>query len=190
MRRAASISLALLMPVAASAKDRGNPAYLPRAALVGTYFNTVLTPQLRLTWELTLLEREKNALILVLEGGGGYGVLLPSNLGPSGMLSMTRLYQLTALAGIGFQVDYDESRWHWGGQLATGPLFYGARFSDGFKEDSVWPMLEARAQLGLRYGSTVYGISVGYAFTYPGLTSSLTTPYLAGPMAVIFADRR
>ncbi len=189
MRRAASIIVALLIPLAASARDHGNPAYLPRAALVGTFVNTVLTPQLRLTWELTLLERGKNALLLVLEGGGGYGLLLPSNLGPTGMLSMTRLYQLTALAGIGFQADY-EGGWHWGGQLATGPLFYGARFNDHSSEDAVWPMLEARAQLGLRYGSTVYGVSVGYAFTYPGLTRSLTTPFLGGPIVGVFADRR
>ena len=188
MHRAASVILALLVPVAASAK--GNPAYLPRAALVGTFFNTVVTPQLRLTWEFTLLEREKNALLFVLEGGGGYGVLLPSNLGPTGMLSMTRLYQLTALAGVAFHAEYVESRWHWGGQLATGPLFYGAKFSDSSTEDKVWPMLEARAQLGLRFGSTVYGVSFGWAFTYPGLTSSLTTPYLGGPMVGIFADRR
>jgi hypothetical protein len=178
------------MPVGASAKDHGNPAYLPRAALLGTFFNTVVTPQLRLTWELTLLEREKNALLLVLEGGGGYGVLLPTNLGPTGMLSMTRLYQLTALAGIAFHADYEDSRWHWGGQLATGPLFYGAKFSDGFTEDKVWPMLEARARVGLRFGATVYGLSFGWAFTYPGLTTSLTTPYLGGPMVGIFADRR
>jgi len=177
-----------LVPVVASAK--GNPAYLPRAALFGTFFNTVVTPQLRLTWELTLLEREKNALLLVLEGGGGYGVLLPTNLGPTGMLSMTRLYQLTALAGVAFHAEYEESRWHWGGQLATGPLFYGAKFSDSSTEDKVWPMLEARAQLGLRFGATVYGVSFGWAFTYPGLTSSLTTPYLGGPMVGIFADRR
>lgn len=188
MDRAASVIFALLVPVAASAK--GNPAYLPRAALVGTFFNTVVTPQLRLTWELTLVEREKNALLLVLEGGGGYGVLLPTNLGPTGMLSMTRLYQLTALAGIAFHADYEDSRWHWGGQLATGPLFYGAKFSDGFTEDKVWPMLEARARVGLRFGATVYGLAFGWAFTYPGLTTSLTTPYLGGPMVGIFADRR
>ncbi|HEX4803123.1 MAG TPA: hypothetical protein VFV14_06410 [Myxococcaceae bacterium] len=188
MDRAASVIFALLVPVAASAK--GNPAYVPRAALVGTFFNTVVTPQLRLTWELTLVEREKNALLLVLEGGGGYGVLLPTNLGPTGMLSMTRLYQLTALAGIAFHADYEDSRWHWGGQLATGPLFYGAKFSDGFTEDKVWPMLEARARVGLRFGATVYGLAFGWAFTYPGLTTSLTTPYLGGPMVGIFADRR
>lgn len=188
MRRAASIIFAL-MPLTASARESRTPAYLPRGAFVGTYVNTALTPQLRVQWELTMLQRENNALVLVLEGGGGYGVLLPKNLGPSGMLSMTRLYQLTALAGLGLRAD-SESGWHWGGQLVTGPLFYGARFDDRSSEDSVWPMLEARAQVGLRYGSMVYGIAVGYAFTYPGLTRSLTTPYLAGPLFGIFADRR
>jgi hypothetical protein len=186
--RAPSIIFALLIPLAASARDP-TPAYLPRAAFIGTYVNTALTPQLRFQWELTLIQREKNALVVLLEGGGGYGLLLPSSLGPGGSLSMTRLYQLTALAGVGFRAD-EADGWHWGGQLATGPLFYGARFNDRSTEDSVWPMLEARAQLGLRYGSTVYGIAVGYAFTYPGLTRSVTTPFLAGPMVGFFADRR
>ena len=189
MRRAASIFLVLLIPLAAPAGESSTPAYLPRAAFVGTYINTALTPQLRVQWELTLLQSENNGLVLVLEGGGGYGLFLPDRLGPGGDVSMTRLYQLTAMGGLGFRADYD-SGWHWGGQLATGPLFYGARFKDRTSEDSVWPIVEARAQVGLRYGRTVYGIAVGYAFTYPGQSRSLTTPYLAGPMVGIFADRR
>ena len=167
-----------------------SPCILPLAPGYVAMISGVSVEQLqqrnqRIHWVVLL-----NALLFVLEGGGGYGVLLPSNLGPTGMLSMTRLYQLTALAGVAFHAEYEESRWHWGGQLATGPLFYGAKFSDSSTEDKVWPMLEARAQVGLRYGATVYGLSFGWAFTYPGLTSSLTTPYLGGPMVGIFADRK
>jgi hypothetical protein len=170
-------------------RDFPTPPYLPRSAFVGTFVNTAWTPQLRIQWELTALQRRADALVIVLEGGGGYGVALPQNLGPGGMVAMTRLYQLTALAGIGYRAD-PSSRWHWGVQAATGPLFYGTRFNDSTSEDSVLGMLEVRAQLGLRYGAYVYGISVGYAELYPGFTSTRSTPFLGGFLFGVFADRR
>jgi hypothetical protein len=172
-----------------SAREFRTPAYLPRAAFIGTYVRTAITPQLRFQWEFTLMQRRIDALVLLLEGGGGYGLGLPNNLGATATVSMTRLYQLTALAGIGFRAD-EPGGWHWGGQIATGPLFYGARLSDSSSEDSVWPMVEARAQIGLRYGSSVYGIALGYALIYPGNTRTISAPFLGGFMLGLFADRR
>jgi len=201
VRRAALILAAVLLPLGAlaqesddqndldSARSFPTPPYLPRAAFVGTYIKTAVTPQLRFQWEFTLLQRRVDALVLVLEGGGGYGLALPNNLGPSGTLAMTRLYQLTALAGVGYRAD-EPGGWHWGVQVATGPLFYGSRFNDSSTEDSVWPMVEARAQIGLRAGLTVYGIAIGYALMYPGLNQTNTTPLLGGFMVGVFADRR
>ncbi len=172
-----------------SGREFPTPPYLPRAAFVGIYLRTAVTPQLRIQWELTLMQRRVHALVLVLEGGGGYGIALPKNLDPTGTVSMTRLYQLTLLAGIGIRAD-EPSGWQWGGQIATGPLFYGARYNDASSKDAVWPMVEARAQIGLRFGSSVYGISVGYALPYPGQTETRTTPFLGGWMLGLFADRR
>jgi hypothetical protein len=77
-----------------------------------------------------------------------------------------------------------------GGQVATGSLFYGARFNDASVENSAWPMAEARVQIGLRKGSSVYGIALGYALVYPGLDRSLATPFLGGFLIGLFADRR
>jgi hypothetical protein len=185
----AAIAQADEAPGPDSAREFPTPAYLPRSAFVGTYVNTAVTPQLRFQWELTLIQRRVHALVMVLEGGGGYGVALPSNLGAAGNLSMNRLYQLTALAGLGFRAD-EPGGWHWGAQIATGPLFYGARFNDTSTENSAWPMAEARVQLGLRSGASVYGIALGYGLLYPGLARTLTTPFLGGFMVGLFADRR
>jgi hypothetical protein len=102
---------------------------------------------------------------------------------------MTRLYQLTTLAGIGVRAD-ESGGWHWGAQIATGPLFYGARYNDMTSEDAVWPMVEARAQVGLRLGSSVYGLFFGYTLPYPGQNETRTTPFIGGWMLGLFADRR
>src|SRR5262249_61683900 len=99
------------------------------------------------------------------------------------MLSMTRLYQLTALAGVAFHAEYEESRWHWGGQLATGPLFYGSKFSDGFNEDKAWPILGRPALLRLGVGATRYGALFGRVCTAPEVPRPFATPSFRAPTA-------
>lgn len=166
------------------------PPYLPRAALVGSFLNSsALTPQVRVEWELTLVQERVDAFVLVLEGGGGYGLNLPQNLGPANVTAMTSLYQHTLLAGLGFRADRP-SGFHWGFQAATGPLIYGAKFSDLPAESGILGMVEGRAQAGWKFGSIVYGVSLGYASLYQQPSHLVSGSYLGGILFGFFADAR
>jgi len=166
------------------------PPYLPRAAWVGTFLNSsALTAQIRLEWELTLVQERVDAFVLVFEGGGGYGLSLPENLGPARVTSMTSLYQHTLMAGLGFRADLP-SGFHWGFQAATGPLIYGAKFSDLPAESGILGMVEGRAQAGWKFGSIVYGVTLGYASLYRQPSNLVSGSYLGGFLFGLFADAR
>ncbi len=166
------------------------PPYLPRAAFVGAFVNSSsVTPQVRLQWELTLIQERIDSLVLLFGGGGGYGLNRPQNLGPTNTSVMISLYQHVILGGFGFRADRPGG-FHWGFQAATGPLFYGARFSDLPSERGVLGLVEGRADVGWRFGSIVYGVSFGYASLYQQPMRLQSGPYLGGIMFGLFADGR
>jgi hypothetical protein len=166
------------------------PPYLPRSAFVGSWLNSgALTAQVRLQWELTLVQERVDAFVLLFQGGGGYGLVLPQNLGPARTSAMMSLYQHTLLAGLAFRADRP-SGFHWGFQAATGPLFYGARFTDLPSESGVAGLVEGRADVGWKYGSIVYGISFGYGSLYQQPTRLESGSFLGGILFGLFADAR
>jgi hypothetical protein len=171
-----------------SARRVTTPAYLPRAAWLGAYFNTAVTIQVQIQWEFVIQEQETNAWVLLLGGGGGYGLWLPGELGPSRASAMLSLYQHSLRAGAGFRTD-ERNGLHWGVQLVTGPLFYGARFQDLPADRGVAGLLEARGQLGQRLGSSIYGLTAGYVFLYLRPDQGSAVPFLGGWLIGLFADR-
>ena len=178
--------LALLLATAAAGET---PAYLPRSAWVGSYFNRAVTVQVHVQWEFALKEDEARAFVLLLGGGGGYGLWLPTELGPNGTSAMTALYQHSLRAGAGFRSELSTGL-DWGFQLAGGPLFYGSRFTDLPRERGVLGFLEARGQLGRRLGSSIYGLTAGYVWLFQRSDGGNTVPFLGGWMIGLFADRR
>ena len=166
------------------------PFWAPRSAFAGGYLNQAVTPQLRLGWEAAVLEQKNDQLVLLFEGGGGYGLPpLPSNAGESGHRQLTLFYQHALMAGVGYRLTRP-SGFHFGFQLATGPLFFGARYPDGPSENKVLGFLEGRLQVGMKAGGAVYGLSVGYGSAYEAPRRSDAYDYVGGPMLGLFANWR
>ena len=62
----------------------GVPAYLPRGAFLATFVNQgAVVPQVRLLWQLTLVQTRNDALVGVFEGGGGFGLTHPEGVSSS-----------------------------------------------------------------------------------------------------------
>src|SRR4051812_45287679 len=74
----------------------GVPAFLPRAVFFGASSALgLITPQLRLDWELVLIQARHDVFMIYLEGGGGYGLSLPKGFGNAGTDAMTFFYEHT-----------------------------------------------------------------------------------------------
>jgi hypothetical protein len=197
--RIAVLFLLLAAPVAhaqgdeeAEAKRHRSPTpfYLPRGAFLGAFFkDAATTAQLRVQWQLTVVQEPVDALVLVLEGGLGYGLTHPRNAGRAGTARMTYLYQHTAQLGLAYRGLYPNG-FHWGLQVTTGPTFLGARFDTLPRERRIIGSVEGRVQFGWRVASVAYGVSLGLSqpYVYPG--RSAAAPYLGGLLLGVFADWR
>jgi hypothetical protein len=190
-----SLLLGLLLASSPFAQDPvpasfGVPVYVPRQAFVGAFFRDAVTPQLRVGWEATVVQERRDALILLLELGGGYGFGLPKKTGPTQDVAMTFLYQHTAQAGLGLRATFANG-FHWGAQVTAGPLFYGARFKERLRtEERIGGMMEGRLQFGLRRGTFIYGISGGYGRHFGVSWRSTAGEYLGGAIFGAFVDWR
>lgn len=171
------------------AKAGGVPWYVPRAAFAGVFYNVTWTPQLRATWELTLIQARNDAFLVFFEAGGGYAVWMPSFFG-SGSDAMTLFYQHTALAGVAYQALY-KSGLSWGFQVGTGPVFYGARIENAPRENLITGWVEGRVQLGWRVGKLTYGLSGGYANLYNAPRRGVQSgTFVGGFLGGIYMDWR
>jgi hypothetical protein len=166
----------------------GVPAYLPRSVLVGSFLGSalvplggIITPQLRVQWELTAIKTGHDALVFVLELGGGSAVGLPTG--------VTSFYEHTVVAGVGYRAMHPNG-FMWGFHVATGPVFYGARFQALPSESTIGGWVEGRAQAGLKIGAVSYGVALSYANLYDLQTRLQSGSLVAGPAIGLFADWR
>jgi len=187
--------LCALLPLAAAAQlgipsAPGAPAYLPRAVFLGAYSNnTAFTPQLRVQWELTLLQTPHDAFVGIAEVGGGWGLgNLPRNVSLTGG-DMTYFYQHAFLAGVAYRATYPNG-FHWGFHFATGPLAYGGNITDTGAERRLGMTVEGRVQFGIQAGPFVFGLSGGWAQLYDFPQDSLTAIFTGGPIGGAFLDWR
>jgi hypothetical protein len=165
------------------------PFYLPRALHVGTFVGDAVSPFVRLQWELTIIQERVDSFVLVLEGGGAFGISFPKNAGPDQNKEMTSLRQYSILGGVGYR-GTRRSGFHWGAHIVAGPLFFNAKFNGLPSESSSVGVVEGRVQVGWKLGLLVYGVGVGIAQTYQNPARVYSAPYLGGLMLGLFADWR
>jgi hypothetical protein len=185
--------LALAMALVCAGKSDENapqehpvPAWLPRGAAIGLFVNSpVVTPHLRLQWDITFYESDRDAFLGVLGLGTGFGAGLPQG--------MVEHYQHVALGGIGYRNT--AKLFHWGFQIQLGPVWYRAAFTPGSAyafESRVLGYAEGRVQAGLHLQPhLILGLFAGFASPwafsyqrYPGNT------YVGGFDFGLFADWR
>lgn len=168
------------------------PFWLPRQFLLGTYLRRgVVTPQARLQWQFTFFEQRKDALVLLLEGGLGYSVIRPKTAveGLGTDVPFNSFYENTVMAGVGYR-NQSPDGWHWGFQVTSGPVWYGAHFTNLPDERYTVGLMEGRVQVGKQVGSTVLGASLGYGEPYSYKRRSVSRYFVGGVLLGLFADWR
>jgi hypothetical protein len=100
---------------------------------------------------------------------------------------MTYLYQHAVLFGIGYKSGLTQGL-HWGFQITTGPMWYGARFDELPTENRFQGTVEGRVNAGLRAGALEYGLSVGYASPYKIRDRGASTEQVGGVLAGVYID--
>jgi hypothetical protein len=189
---AAAASLDAHAQLAIETTEGGVPAYLPRGAFLGAYLNQgAVVPQGRLLWQVTLVQARNDALVGVFEGGGGFAVTHPVGFSVDAgrAFKMTSMYQHTVLIGLGYRATY-ANNFHWGFQVLSGPVFYGATY-DSLPAERRWDgNVEGRVEFGLKVGEVTFGVSGGWAQPYNTLINSVAVQYVGGPMFGAFLDWR
>jgi hypothetical protein len=178
------------LPDSAYHKAGSTPAWLPRGAFLGTYLRRgVVTPQLRLQWQVTFFEDRKDALVLVLDGGVGYAVAFPSTALEGYDIPINAFHENTITAGLGYRNQGAEG-FHWGFQVTGGPLWYGAQLTNVPDEHYTAGIVEGRIHLGYTFGPTVLGVSIGYGEPFSYRKRSVSRLFPGGVLLGFFADWR
>jgi hypothetical protein len=168
----------------------GSPAWLPRGAFLGTYIrNGAVTLQPRVQWQLTFFQDRKDALVLLLEGGVGYAAALPDTAVQGADVPVDAFHAHSLMVGAGYR-NQSPSGLHWGFQVTSGPLWYGAHFRGLPDERHLAGLVEGRVHLGHRVGPLVLGGSVGYGEPFNFRRSSVARQYAGGLLLGLFADWR
>jgi opacity protein-like surface antigen len=199
---ASLLSLALVAPTFAQPAETAGqteqdksvvPAWVPRSVIAGFFLGDAITWQGRVQWELTVVDQPRNALVILFEAGGGYGVGLPGNAGPYSSAQVTFFYQHEILAGVAYRAQY-ESGFNWGFHADLGPLFYGARYRGSSPmlqtENFIVPGVEGYLQAGWRFGRVAYGVRAGLCQALGGEPTSWAIQYVSGFSLGVFADWR
>lgn len=158
------------------------PAYVPRAVYAGLFVNSgLVTPQLRLEWEINLAKARHDTLIAIISAGGGYGF---------GTNTLPFFYEHTVMAGVGYRAAY-EGGFTWGFHATTGPVFYGAHVNGAPSENMIDGFVEGRAQAGFKVGAVAFGFSLGYASLYNDPRPfNIAGHFVGGPTFGFFVDWR
>lgn len=168
--------------------ERDVPWFLPRSASLNLWFNGgAIVPQARVMWEVKLIEQGHDLLAAGLEGGGGYGLALPDDAGPFLNSRMTYFYEHTAMLGILYRGRRLRNL-RIGAEFFTGPLFYGARFSNLPTDNRITGIIEGRLRLGIDAGPMTLGIHGGYASLYEIPIRSNAAPFAGGLVIGAFVD--
>jgi len=159
------------------------PPFVPRSISFGLSINSpMLTPNVRLDWDIDLFTSTTHNFYLLVELGSGFGV----NRAPG----MTAVYQHLGVLGFGYRNITRVI--HWGFQFGIGPLWYRTFYSpiEPYQtENRVIGYAEGRLQGGYEFNKhLVLGIYFGFGSPflveqkYPG------TAYLGGFMPGIFLE--
>jgi hypothetical protein len=165
------------------------PGWLPRSAQVGAYLPSPFVPQLQLQWEWTLIQERVDALVLVMELGGGAQVGEVSGVGPRRTARMLTGWQAPALLGLAYR-GTRPSGFHWGLSVATGPTFFGATFDTLPREQGAVGLVEGKVQFGWRWGPATWGLYGGVAQVYDFPARYNSVRFAGGPLLGFFADWR
>ncbi|MDY7232527.1 hypothetical protein [Hyalangium rubrum] len=166
------------------------PVWLPRGAFLGSYLRGgTVTPQARIQWQLTVFQDRKDALVLVLEGGGGFAVALPDTVVAGADEPIDSFHEHTVQVGGGYR-NQSPSGFHWGFQVTAGPLWYGAHLRNLPDERYSAGLLEGRVHLGYQLGRVALGVSGGYGEPFSYRRRSVAAPYAGGLLLGVFADWR
>ncbi len=187
----AATSLGANAQLAVEPTQGGVPAYLPRGVFLGAYLNQgAFVPQARVFWQITLVQTRNDALVIVLGGGGGFGLTHPEGLSGSGVpYTVTSLYEHTLLVGLAYRATY-ANNFHWGFHFLTGPVFYGATYDSLPSERRFDGSVEGTVEFGIKVGEVTFGASGGWAQPYNALINSVAVSYAGGPMFGVFLDWR
>jgi hypothetical protein len=166
------------------------PFWLPRGALLGTYLQRgAIVPQARLQWQFTFFQDRKDALVVLVEGGGGWSVGRPDTVVEGKDEPMDAFFEHTLQFGPGYR-NHSRSGFHWGFQVTGGPVWYGAHLRNLPDERYTVGLVEGRVHLGHQLGPAVLGVSIGYAEPFSFKRRSLAAPYVGGWLLGLFADWR
>lgn len=138
-----------------------SPWYLPRQVMLGVIAGRSVTPQLRVGWELTVLQERRDALMFELEAGGGWAVsttLDPDNEGHAGA---SWFFEHSIQAGMGYRDLFSEN-FAWGFRLTGGPAWIGARSPGLPDERNLIGVVEGRLELGHYFDSVQVGVTGGF----------------------------
>lgn len=169
----------------AQEKVHPTPWFLPRTVSLGILYNApVVSADLRIAWEIGLIEQPRNHLVAMVTIGSSVP-MSTSNL-------FSAIYQHVAIIGIGYRST--RQLFHWGFSAGVGPIWYRAGYPRGSPfnfESRVITYAEATGQVGLRLlDHLVVGIFAGYGSPWEITNRFPATVYLGGFTAGVFADWR
>lgn len=172
-------------PIGIAAAHTIVPWYVPRGVSLGVAFNApVISPQLRLSWEVGLVEQPADQLVATLIVGSGLGQALPRG--------MRGLDQHVLLGGIALRTT--RGRLHAGLGVSAGVLAYTAAFEPATRlalERRVAGFSDATARLGVKlWPNLALGGQVGYAALWYVDPALVGAAYTGGVTAGLFADWR
>ena len=161
------------------------PWFVPRQASLGLFINSgAVSPNVRLGWEISVLEQPRNDLVIVLDVGSSTSLALP--------LGLRALYQHVAVVGVGYRSNREVL--HWGFQLTAGAVWYRAAFDPRTPylfENRVLSYSEGRVQLGARLKEHfIVAGYVGYAAPWSIAPRFPANIYVGGPVAGLVVDWR
>jgi hypothetical protein len=163
---------------------------LPRGAFFGAYLrNGAVTPEPRLQWQITFFEDRQDALVLVLEGGPGYALVLPDTALEGTDIPVNSFYENTLMAGVGYR-NQARDGWHWGFQVTGGPLWYGAHLTNVDDERYTVGLVEGRVHIGYAFGPVVLGVAGGFGEPFSYSKHSVARLMTGGVLLGFFADWR
>ncbi|MFY1825574.1 hypothetical protein ACN47A_06660 [Myxococcus fulvus] len=167
------------------------PFWLPRGAFLGTSYNdALLTPRLKVQWELTFFQDRKDAFVFLVEGGLGWGARMPTPEAGKPETNLGAYYEHTAQVGFGYRNHLPNAA-HWGFQVTGGPVFYGAKFDGGpLPDKNVAGIVEGRIQIGYQFDTVAAGVAVGYGEPFGLKRRYLGRGFVGGPMVGLFMDWR
>lgn len=184
-------SVASAQPERPPAHVSPTPAWLPGGVLLGTTVREgVVTPRVRVQWQLTFFQDRKDAFALLVEGGLGWAAGFPTPEADTPQSFIGSFYEHSAQVGVGYR-NHLPNAVHWGFQVTGGPVFYGAHFDEGIPADHrTAGIIEGRIHLGYQLGATAVGAAVGYSEAFGLKRRSLGRYFVGGPMFGLFVDWR